>query len=120
MRNKDLYYKNKYIKEIKAKYFDVQKLLKGGDVNKNILYFYSPDCEICKQHTDLLIEFAILFSHYKFYAINCYDIKSLNDSLCVNLNISKYPTLLYTNGNKFIKFKKNITFKSLEQFLLLN
>jgi len=120
MTEKDLYNNNNYIKEVKAKHFNRKNLIKGGGKNKYMLYIYSPDCESCKQQCDLLTEYAILYPHYKIYAINCYDIKSMNDVLCANLNITRYPTLLYCKNDKLYHFKKNITSKSLEKFLMFN
>lgn len=120
MTNSDLYSKNKYVKEVKRINFTKQSLIKGGHKNKYLIYIYSPDCEKCKQHYDLFIEFAILCPDYKMYAINCYDIKNLNDQLCIDLNITSYPTLLYHINNKLHKYKKQITYNNIEQLLFYN
>lgn len=118
---KDLYYKNNYVKEVKYKHFDKNNLIKGNSINqKYFLIIYSPDCEICNNHSSLFTELALIYKNFNFYSINCYDIKNKNDILCVNLNISVYPTLLYFKNNKLNKFKKNITYSTLENFLIFN
>ena len=120
MTKKDLYYKNKYIKELKAKNFK-NNLVRGGDKSKYMVIIYSPDCELCKQQYDLFTEAAILYNSFNFYAINCFDIKECNDKLCSELDITTYPTLLYkTKDNKLHKFKKQINYKTLEKFLNFN
>jgi len=120
MTKYDLYFKNKYVKELKAKDFN-HNLVKGGDKSKYMIIIYSPDCEICKQHYDLFVELSIIYNQFKFYAVNCFDIQECNDKLCVDLNIKSYPTLLYkTSDNKLHNFKKNISYNTLERFLNFN
>jgi|TARA_B110000971_G_scaffold221847_1_gene270987 hypothetical protein len=115
----DLYYKNKYIIELKANKFKDNLVKNGGD--KYIIVVYSPDCEACKQNKDLLIEHSIIYNSFKFYALNCFNIKEGNDNICVNLNITSYPTILYkTTGDKLHKFKHQINEKTLEQFFNFN
>ena len=118
---KDLYYKNYYIKKLKYKNFDKNNLIKNSDINqKYFLIIYSPNCDICNNHKDLFTELALIYKNFKFYSINCYDIKNKNDLLCINLNVTVYPTLLYFKNNKLNKFTKNIIFSTLENFLIFN
>ena len=124
MEINNLYEDSEYIREIKYKDFKKYKnklFIENNKDNNNLFLFYLPGCKHCKQLINAWNELSIRFNNdFKFYTINCDNIKEDNDLLCSEFNIKKYPTIKYTiKEDKYKDYKGIIDKDSLYYFICL-
>jgi thiol-disulfide isomerase/thioredoxin len=124
METNDLYKTSEYIIELKYKDFkkkDNNYFIYNNKNTKNIFLFYLPSCKHCNKIIETWNEISVRFNNdFKFYSINCDDIKNDNDLLCSSFKIKQYPSIKYTlKDNKYKIYKGTMDKDDLYYFMCL-